>query len=135
MRGQTSLEYLLVIAAFLSFLLLIVPHMGRVYSAGVFGLDVRNAESFLVSLEGCAGRLSVYGEGSEEILSAKIMTQWEAYCRGNEIFVVVHSSELGKSKELSRELPSGVNFAGGNYAKEINLAIMKRNGKISIKDS
>lgn len=132
MKAQVSIEYLLLLAAFFSFLLLIVPSMGGVYNAGIFGLDARNARSFLNSFESSVKRLSLFGDGSEEIVSAKILTLWRVYSDGEKIFVFVESSELAKSKELSAELSLPVKLNARDYTGEINILLRKQNGRISV---
>ncbi|MFH1224503.1 MAG: hypothetical protein V1676_01740 [Candidatus Diapherotrites archaeon] len=134
-RGQASIEYLLVLAVFFSFLAFILPSLGGVYAAGIFAMDARAAELFLWKAEAAAGELQNFGEGSSRGLEAEPLGKWEISARGREIFVAVESEELGKRKELSAEMPVEIIFSGGakTMERKFKIALVKSSGKILAK--
>lgn len=132
MKGQLSLEYIIILAAFFSFLALLFPQLERVFYAGIFSTDVKNAENFLHSFENSARLLSVLGEGSEQRISARIFTSWEIYLEGNKLIVLVKSKELGKEKKLSAELNAGISMQKISGTGGISLKLVKGSRGISI---
>lgn len=134
-QGQASIEFLLVLAVFFSFLAFILPSLGRVYEAGVFAMDSRAAELFLWKAEAAAGELQNFGEDSSAEVEAEPLGKWEISARGREIFVTVESEELGKRKELSAEMPAEIIFSGRAKTLEgkFKIALVKSGGKISAK--
>ncbi|MBU0662048.1 MAG: hypothetical protein ABH854_03935 [Candidatus Diapherotrites archaeon] len=110
-QGQASIEYLLLVAVFLSFLAFLTPGVVRAYSAGVFGMDVRNAELFLGKATGAADELQSFGTGTSARIEGEPVGEWEISARGQMLYVVVSNEDLARNKELSAELPRGVVFS------------------------
>ena len=134
-KGQLSLEYLILLGAFLSFLLFLLPHINTVYRLGIFSSDVRNAENFLYRFSTSVNSLSILGEDSEQRIDAKIFTTWEIYAQGNELVVVVKSTKLGKTKKLSVELNTAISMQRLEKEGELNLLLTKNSGRILVINS
>ena len=63
-RAQSSIEFLLLLAASSATLLVLVASFRAVFFAGLFALDIQNAQSFLSELNSKSDMLSFFGEGS-----------------------------------------------------------------------
>ncbi len=134
-KGQLSLEYLILLAAFLSFLLFLLPYLNTIYHLGIFSADVKNAENFLQSFANSASSLSILGEGLEQSISARILTGWEIYAEGNELFVVVRSSELDKTKQLSTALNTEISMPRLEKEGELDLKLIKNGSSILVESN
>lgn len=135
MRGQLSLEYIILLAAFFSCLLFLIPAINNTIQTAKFGLDVRNAEQFIDDLKLGIERMNVLGEGSSLRLSSNVINHWELKNEEMKLILIVESSELGREKKLEREVNADFSIFPLKAENEINLKLVKNSGKVSVVDS
>ncbi|MFH1586421.1 MAG: hypothetical protein ABID38_01030 [Candidatus Diapherotrites archaeon] len=132
MRGQLSLEYIILLAAFFSCLLFLVPAINNTVQAAKFGLDVRNAEHFIDDLKLGIERMNVLGDGSSLQISSNVINQWELKNENMKLILIVESSELGRGKKLEREVNANFSLLPFRAENEIRLKLEKNSGKVSV---
>ena len=130
LKGQASLEYLLVMAAFLSALALVFPPIVFFYHSALFGLDAASAESFLNSLENNVKELSLLGDNSCLELKASPLNKWTMVSNGMEVRLKVYSPFLKKEKIFSKELPSEIIFDPVTINESRIFMVSKESGGI-----
>ncbi|AJF60710.1 MAG: hypothetical protein J4224_01485 [Candidatus Diapherotrites archaeon] len=130
--AQASLELAIVIAAFLSMFLLLLPSIHALFDAGIFSFDVKNAQQFLHSFKETARQLSVFSSGSEKTIESAVLTKWVIYSKQNKVFLQVHSEEAGKTKLLEAELPLTVEMQELELQKEARLRLVKSSSHVLV---
>ncbi|GEM_PF-2495012 len=103
-RAQLSLEYLLLLAAFFSVLLLMLPLIQRAYALALFGFDARQAESFSRDFAQKARQLSILSENSVLSIEIQPLQEWQISASGKKLVVSFGSKQLGKTKTIETEL-------------------------------
>ncbi len=131
-HGQASLEFLIVVAAFLSALLVMVPVSQHAYAVAAFGMDVRNAEAFMLRLESASSSLAVLGDGSEETIRADPLGTWHLSFSGNFAVLEVESPTLGKTKRFEISMPVQLYPADMSIGSEQPLKFIKSRGMVSV---
>ena len=116
-RGQLSVEFLLVAAAFLGILSLFVSVFQSVYENATFALDVLEAQRFCDEFVSKSNELSLLGNGSVSVIEAKPLQEWGIRVSDLTLLVTVFS-DSGKSKLFSREL----GFSGREFSITISSA-------------
>jgi len=132
MQAQLSLEYLLLLAAFFACLLFLVPAINNTLKIAEFGLDVRNGEQFVNELEAGIERMQILGEGSSVTISGRAINNWELKKELGKIVLIVGSSELGREKEIEREVNAEFFISDMKIKKEINLKLEKNGEKVLV---
>src|SRR3989344_3181344 len=105
-KGQITFEYLLITAAFFSFMLLLLGPLEKALDTAVFSLDVLYAESFAEELNYASKSLSLLGEGSTKKVESKILTNWRIFSDASGLVLEVSSEKLGTSKKLHADIQS-----------------------------
>ena len=105
-RGQLSLEFLLLVAAFFSFLLLMLPAIRDVLQLGSLGVDVKAAELFAHRAKDASQRLLAFGEGSTEEIGALASHEWGLSSQGGRLMVEI--GEGAQSKKLLQVEAAGL---------------------------
>ena len=131
-RAQLSLEYLLLLAAFFSCLLLFLPLLQKSYAAALFGIDARNASFFSESLAQASRELSVLGEGTAVSIGINPLNPWQISVQGNRLLVSVSSGVLGKTKEFSAELSMPAASFSKEFSEKAALKVSKTSGLLVI---
>ena len=131
-KAQVSLEYLLLLGAFFSFLLLFFPLLQQTYYAGIFAFDVRAAQSFSDSFQSSVREFSVLGDGSKRILEASPATEWKIEAEKNILKIEIFQEKLKKKKEIKRELVHPVSPINFSAKKPFSVFFEKQDGKILI---
>lgn len=130
-HGQLSLEYIIILAAFFSFLFFFMPSLYRLYHLAEFSMDVRNAEAFVNSFSNAVNSLAAFENGSEKEQESRILTSWTIYSEGKTIFVVVKSNVLGKSKTLSAEMNAPIQIQRAAHSGRVKIKLKKEQNIIS----
>lgn len=131
-RAQVSLEYLIVVGAFLSMVLVFMPLLVQTYYLGLFGTDSVKAEKFVYHFKSAVDELAVLGDGSRVELAVNPINEWELRIAANSLSVKVKSSELGSEKTFEVELKPIVGSFSKTISAETTFLIEKQNGKISV---
>ncbi len=119
--GQLSLEFTLLLAAFFSFLLVLLPAMQQALELGTEGIDLKAASLFLDRAKNVAERLNAFGEGSSETVEGFALHDWRFSATGKNL-LQVELGETANPKTLTAELPV-----------EIMLAERTVNGKFALR--
>jgi hypothetical protein len=133
-KGQLSIEYLLLLAAFLSFIACIIPLFGTIYNIAVFGIDCNAGKDFLNSVASASGELMLFGEGSERTVESKILTFWELKKEGNVLFLAVNNSALGKQKIFSRKVSENIELKKMAFSEKATLKLLRKENSVLIKN-
>ncbi len=134
-RAQISLEYLLITAAFFSFLLLFAPIALKTYSIALFGFDVLNAQNFANSFEEEVRELKALENGSEKIIEVKTLNEW-IISSEKTLLIELKSAELKKSKQIKRSLSIKAFLPKTFLSKGKNVFVLKKvEGKILVENT
>ncbi len=134
-RGQLSIEYLLLLAAFFSAILVFMPTIASLHANAVFASDMRNAQNFIDQLQNASEKMLVLGSGSQMEVDAQILTSWELGINGAKAILKVESKNIAKSKTLTAELAAPLNFAQKTFNSDFKLVLKNNNGKITIEQA
>lgn len=99
MRGQISLELLIVFLIFLSLFFIIVPNIEEVKEVGDYALNLRNAELILDKIYYACERVYLRGPNSEENLVLYLLTDY--FITGDKSLTITFKNN---TKEISRDL-------------------------------
>ena len=66
MRGQISLEYMIVLSALFSVILVFMPMISETYDAGLFAVDVLNAKQFSNDFSNSLSELNFFSDGARK---------------------------------------------------------------------
>jgi hypothetical protein len=132
-KGQLSLEYLLLLAAFFSVLLLFVPLISEIYHVGIFGLDARNAKTAAFSIQQTLNDFSLLADGSSKSFKLKPLLEWRISFKGQRMVFSVYSAKLNKEKTFSMSFSSKTVNSTKTISKETEMLLIKKSGTVLIK--
>jgi len=129
-KAQSSLEFLLVIAAGIMLLLLLLPSMNYAMKAIVFTMDVVSARDFASSLQAEVDQASFLSDGTKKQLIAKPVGEWRVSTRENVLSVSLFLD--GEEKKVFQVFfPNTISM--DLVAKEKTFFVVKKeNGKVLI---
>ncbi|MFH0714139.1 MAG: hypothetical protein V1847_00065 [Candidatus Diapherotrites archaeon] len=127
-RGQASLEFVLVLAAFLAALALILPAIFSLADGIQWWNEARNAQQFAQAVQDGAKELELFGEGSQLGVKGNPQSEWTVSVQGNELEVKAECKGSGKS--ITRTLAlEGENFEE-TFSAPFELLLKKQNNSI-----
>lgn len=130
-KAQLSLEYLLLLSAFFSVLLLLMPLIQQSYALALFGLDARQAVSFSKEFSETVAQLSVLADGSSLSIDAAPLGEWVVFARGKKLVVSIYSESLEKTKTIDATLVSNV-FFEKTFSEKTTIVLKKENSGLAI---
>lgn len=133
-RAQLSLEYLILLAAFFSVLLLVLPLVQRTYALALFGFDVRQALSFSREFAETSKQLSILAEKSSMAIEISALHDWTVHADGKKLLVSISSAELGKTKLIESELALETEKFEKTFNGQQKL-VLRKNGPLLTIDS
>ena len=131
-NGQISLEFLMVMLAFLASLLLFLPLLNNLYNAALFRIDVENASAFLQSLEHQIDTFAIMGDGSSSQFSIAPLNRWVVSANGNTLVLTVKSNALQSEKQLSLRFPNNISLQTKEVESKTTIRLVKYNGMILV---
>lgn len=131
-KAQASLEFLIVLVAFFSLLLLFTPTITKLHYTGLLALEKKKAETFAVSLQQTLKEFSLLANGSKKSLAVKASIPWEISLTGNHLQLELHSRELNKTAALNYSLAFPVNSLQVTCTKECVFEIEKQHNTIQL---
>lgn len=136
-KAQVSLEYLIVLAALISVILVFMPLIIETQKAGIFALDVMKAESFSKSFANSLSEMRLLGEGTKKVFELEPLGVWEISCEKGILTLKVKSREIKNEKILMQEFSSASDKLKFSFLieKRAYLTIEKSSAGISIKNS
>ena len=131
-KGQLSIEYLIIIAAFLSALLAVSPFINTTLYLAEFAQDVQNAKLFCNEISAAIEKISLLSDGSEFGISSRIIEEWNISVLDGKVKITVESKKLEKTKSVEAAVSKQLQFVEKFPSGDVKLHITKTNGKISI---
>ncbi|MBI2529924.1 MAG: hypothetical protein HYW05_02175 [Candidatus Diapherotrites archaeon] len=134
-RAQLSLEYMLLLAAFFSALLVFMPVIASLHANAVFASDVQNAQNFMGGLESASEKMLILGSGSQLELTAKVLTAWDLEISGPKAVLNIRSESAGKSKTIEAELAAPLELGRRTFTSGFSMLLKNEDGKITIRQA
>jgi hypothetical protein len=131
LRGQISLELLLLTAAFLAVLGLFLAVFQTVSEGGNLGLESLKAQSFADSFQQKTALLNVLGNGSESVLPASPGKPWRIRLHGNR-FELFFSETGEKQKCFERGLSFSAVPTELLVTVPSSVVLQKNNGRLIV---
>ena len=131
-NGQLSLEYLIVLGAFLSMLLLFMPLLTKTYHTGIFGLEAVKAEKFANTFKNRVSELSILGEGSKYRLTVSPVLEWKLSLQKNKLTIIIKSTELETEKSIETEIKNISNNFTKIIYNDTVILLENKNEKILV---
>lgn len=130
--GQASLDYLLILAAFVGVAAITVPAVQNLSSAVLFASEARNAASFADVLSARISSAAEMGNGTCIEACAQANNEWVVGKDGNKLYLAIEKD--GREKKFERRI-SG-NFSAGKIILNSSfcISIVKKEGIVSIAD-
>jgi len=107
-KGQLSFEYLIVLSAFLSALLIMAPFINKVFDLGKHYFEVAQAKSFLLKLKSKADELQMFGQESRIELKVNAWHEWILFGKEKKLFLKIKGDKWIKDTKLEEELPANI---------------------------
>lgn len=125
MRGQVSIEFLLVFVAMLAFISVFVGAFSTLQESSLFSLDIQNAKRFVNELDNSSKTLSLLGNGSNKKFSYTILNFWDLKEIENNNFLII-KNEAGKSIQL--QLSKNIKLKNpSSFSKKFKVTLTKTN--------
>ena len=131
-RAQLSLEYLLLLAAFFSVLLLMMPLIQRAYALALFGFDARQAVSFSKQFSEAVKQLSVLADDSSFSIEISPLHAWSVSAKEKKLVVFFQSKQLEKTKTIEAELVMPFAEFTKDFDAKSEIVLKKENGALVI---
>lgn len=132
-KGQISIEYLLVLAAFFSILGMLLPQITAMYASSVLAIETKNAEQFAETLTNTIQKINIYENNSQTILELNPKLEWIIEV-SNKIAITI-SSESGQENTVEKEIGiSNVNYFELHADKKTKIKIFKQDNYIYLEE-
>ncbi len=135
MKGQISLEFLLLMSAFISFLLLFTPLISKTFFSGIYALDSVKAKNFSDSFIVSARELNSMSNDSKITLNAKPLLKWKISYKNKKLNVVVLLEKYNKQKTFVSEPLNTIPFSEINLNEKTVFVLTKTEKGILVKSN
>lgn len=129
-RGQITFEYLLITAAFFSFMLILVGPLEQALDTAIFSIDVISAENFSERILSSSKSLSMLGAGSTKKIESGVLTEWRLFRDSGGAFLEVTSTKLGKAKKFPIQISA--DFPEMSFTKNAYIILTNDENGLSI---
>lgn len=129
-RGQITFEYLLITAAFFSFMLILLGPLEQALDTAIFSIDVISAENFSERILSASKSLSMLGEGSTKKIGSSVLTKWRLFKDSGGVFLEVTSTKLGKVKKFPIQISA--DFTEMSFTKNAFIILTTDENGLSI---
>ncbi len=126
-NGQASLEFILVLAAFLAALALILPTLFEMADSLLWWNEVANVQSFAQKVQASAKELNVFGNGSRLEIHANPQSEWNLSVHGK--ILKLQAVRKNSAKTFERELALEGMFEQ-SFDSAFTLVLRKENNSI-----
>ncbi|MDO8634383.1 MAG: hypothetical protein Q7K34_03785 [archaeon] len=134
-KAQSSIEFLLLLAASTAALLVLVGASKAVFFSGLFALDIQNAQGFLSELNAKSDMLSFFGEGSFLKAKASFFGSARIFSEGGFVLIEVKSPVLLQSKLLRQKTSTEVTAFVPETNGHVLVELVRTGTGVLIKDS
>lgn len=131
-KAQASLEFILVLTAFISMLLLFVPAINNAFALAKFGLESQKAKAFAIELKQSVEKLSIYGIGSKIEIEANPSIEWNVSTIGKKLSISLKDGFLNETKVFTEDLALEIVFPIEKISKKTVFSMEKTDSNISI---
>jgi len=136
-KGQLSLEYMIVLAAFLALLGMLAPFLVQTQALAQLSLDKKTAQVFLAEIKGKTDQLKLMGDGSNFTIRVRPINSWIIIVDDDEIEVVF--PQLKNLEEKSEPLKVTLGTELEDNILDVNgltvFSLKKEGGEISLTKS
>src|SRR3989344_1458218 len=122
MKGQISIEFLLVFCAVLSFLAIFASAFSEIENSSRFALDVQSAKRFSADLSNASEKLSFFCDKTSIEFRYKIFNEWEL--SEQSLFV------RADSKTFEIPIPENIIFEESSFFGKVVFTLEKIDGKL-----
>ena len=129
-RGQVTFEFLIITAAFFSFMFLLLGPLENTLDTAIFAADAISAENFAQRLDSGAESLSLMGEGSSKKLESGVLTKWRIFYDSGKLSVEVISEKLGRTKKFSVDITASI--AEMHFVKKASVIMVRNQDGLTI---
>lgn len=134
MRAQISLEYMIILSALFSVILVFMPMISETYDAGLFAVDVLNAKNFSNNFANSLSELNFFSDGARKTFEINPLNIWEIECKDRVLKITITNPELSNEKVISHTIPDNITCAL-TISEKTKITIEKQFSKISVKHS
>ncbi len=136
-KGQISIEFLILIAAFLSSMLLLVPIANKTYNIGIFGIESAKAKNFAEQFKQKIDEMNFLGNSSRIEITANPSTKWNITINPDGIRIKIKNDYLEEEKTIETKFENEMEFRKIEKTIEKNeiFAVGKNNGIIYIESA
>jgi len=128
MKGQVSLELILLMSVFFSVLLLFMPLISKTFFLGIYALDSLKAKDFSDSFTVSVTELNSMSNESSIKLTAEPSLEWEINAEENKLTVEILSEECSKKKTFVSEQFNLIPFEKTLKEKTVFILTKTENG-------
>jgi hypothetical protein len=129
-HGQITFEFLIITAAFFSFMLIILGPLENALDTAIFAADAISAENFAQRLGSGAESLSLMGEGSSKRFESGVLTKWHIFSDSGKLFVEVTSEKLGKEKKFPVDIVA--DLPEMHFVKKASVIMVRNENGLTI---
>ena len=133
-KAQSSIEYLLLLAALLFFFAVFAPLMHRAYALSLYSANVLSARRFSEEVGIKAGELGFLGDGSVLLVKARPVGVWIVSASENRLEVLVKSDVLAAEKAFEVSFPNELDFLPQTVNNKQTFALRKIAGKVLLEN-
>lgn len=130
-KAQLSLEFLLVMAAFILALSVFAPLAVKTTKIALFALEVQRARSFLSDYSNAAFYADIYADGTTKQIRSSTVNEWLLKVENGNAELTLSSESLEKTVVLNSKIPFTVAPSNHSLNDSFTLRLEKESGKIS----
>ncbi len=134
MHAQVSLEYMIVLSALFSVILVFMPMISETYDAGLFEIDVLNAKNFSNNFSNSLSELNFFSDGARKTFEINPLNTWEIECKNQVLKITITNSENSNEKIITSTIPDNITCTL-TISEKTKITIEKQFSKISVKHS
>ncbi len=129
-KGQASLDYILTLAVFFTFIALLMPYFLNFYHSSMFYFDSIEASNFSQNFHSKVEKLTLLGNDSEFEIEANPLEEWVFEIQKNKLIIIIKSSFLKKEKILPTVLNQNFFSEKRVMKKKTKILLLKKNNHI-----
>lgn len=134
MRAQISLEYIIILSALFSVILVFMPMISETYEAGLFAIDVLNAKTFSNNFSNSLSELNFFSDGARKTFEINPLNTWEIECKNRVLKITITNPEISNEKVIHNTIPDNI-ICKLTISEKTKITIEKQFSKISVKHS
>ncbi len=130
-KAQLSLEFLLILAAFILALSVSTPLAVKTTKTALFALEAQRAKSFLSDYSNAAFYADIYADGTVKQIKSNAVNEWFFRAGNGNAELTLSSKSLEKTITINSKIPFTVTPFSHSLNDSFTLRLKKESGKIS----